>query len=544
MLANGYQTLVAGRIVVGLGIGIASLTTPIYIAEAAAPEMRGRLVTVNTLMVTVGQFFAGMVDGFFDYALPETGWRFMLGMGALPSTVMFVGFLGLPESPRWLARKGRIEEAEAVLSDLRATHEEACSELREILDSSPSSTSGGYRNDQDDNDGEKSERVVLVAGAVPSQGYGSSDDSNNEHPLQKPTIQRSSGGIGPWIEMLSDPPTLRALLVGCGLMAVQQFSGINTVMYYAATIFEMAGYDELTALWFSGFTALANTMGIVMSIYLVDKVGRRTLLLSSLVFVAICLGGLAASFYWSRISSGGVVGFGEAGGDNGGYATCGYQPATIWNGVTSYCYDCVGLDGCGYCRGMCVPGTAVGPTDVAVCYANTNVTAPVSWHYQQCTGGTNNHNNTSGLFSVVFMVLYLFAFGVGIGGLPWTINSEIYPLEFRSMAVSMSTATNWIGKVIVSSTFLTLSSPGVLTAYGVFGLYGTVALVGWSWLFFKLPETNGLPLEEIEKLFRRPGDVSGSKVVASGRMNGRVPVRTRDLDIDEEHLGAIIGDKL
>jgi MFS family permease len=621
MISNGYWMLVVGRIILGLGIGVASLTTPVYIAEAALPEMRGRLVTVNTLMITFGQFFAGMVDGFFDYWLPESGWRYMLGLAVLPSAIMFVGFLGLPESPRWLADKGRYEEAYRVLEDLRGSKEDADAELRDIISAaaassassnganatanvnvnaaipespspspSPSpqlaSNSSEYRDDEikSHNDGrqEDHERSSLASSASSSSSSSGGNDgdyslpygsgSSNHNPTagegfhdEPPLAAATSNGLGPWITMLSDPPTRRALLLGCGLMAVQQFSGINTVMYYAASIYEMAGYDELTAVWLSGFTALAQVVGIATSIFLVDKVGRRTLVLWSLGFVAVSLVGLATSFYWERITSGDIdmilnseiqqheSGDNHSSDHDDDNMWCVYQPAMVWDGVVAYCYDCAKIDGCGYCgninsgSGLCVPGDDSGPTS-----GNGNSLMPCDrWDYETCTvvggeGGidsdvdslgntsnsnsNNNNSNPYGILSVVFMVLYLLAFGIGMGGMPWTINSEIYRLEFRSRAVSLSTATNWIGNLVVSATFLTLSSPGFLTAYGAFGLYGAVALLGWAWLYLALPETKGLSLEEIEELFRRPWDNNNN----NNNKDGRILVETRDLDEDED----------
>ncbi|XP_013912820.1 PREDICTED: proton myo-inositol cotransporter, partial [Thamnophis sirtalis] len=99
--APDKETLLGGRLVVGLGIGIASMTVPVYIAEVAPPHLRGRLVTINTLFITGGQFFASVIDGAFSY-LPKGGWRYMLGLSAIPAVIQFVGFLFLPESPRWL----------------------------------------------------------------------------------------------------------------------------------------------------------------------------------------------------------------------------------------------------------------------------------------------------------------------------------------------------------------------------------------------------------------------------------------------------------
>ena len=522
MVSNSYAMLVAGRVVLGLGIGVASLTTPVYIAEVATPELRGRLVTVNTLMITFGQFFAGMVDGFFDYLMPKSGWRYMLGLAAVPSAVMFAGFLNLPESPRWLANKGKYQQALVVLEALRASKQEAESELNEILNASAQNNkNNSHEPDEIDGEGNNNERSSLAS--LSDDSYGGSSNSNSN---SNSRTRSSPKAISTWMDMFLDPPTRRALLLGCGLMAVQQFSGINTVMYYAASIYEMAGYDELTAVWLSGFTALAQVVGIATSIFLVDKVGRRTLVLYSLGFVTVSLIGLAFSFYWSRISSGDVLSVDISDISTNNYGDCLFQQAMIWDGITAYCYDCSKMNGCGYCgisdsslSGFCVPGNSTGP--------HGNQVACEVWEYETCQGGgTGSKNNPYGFLSVVFMVLYLLAFGIGMGGMPWTINSEIYKLEFRSMAVSMSTATNWVGNLVVSATFLTLSSPRVLTAYGAFGLYGCVALLGWAWLVWALPETKGLSLEDIEDLFRRPWDDNKGSL-------GHELVETIDLDEKE-----------
>lgn len=580
--AGSYGMLVVGRGLVGVGIGIASVTTPVYLAEVALPSMRGRLVTINALLVTVGQFVAGMVDGLLDQIAPESGWRWMLGLAVVPAVIMLWGFgLYLPESPRYLASKGRIREASHVLQELRETHEEALIELKEIVEALPkqsttlqhvkityppsfqldpddTATSDGQMNEATSFASSKSSRSSasgnvcdnVISSSLPygsgtSMESHSSNDSSPTAMMERRHDQQNnesppSSSLEQFVAMISDTPTRRALILGCGLMAVQQCSGINTVMYYAASIYEISGFEEQTAVWLSGFTALAQVAGIATSIVLVDKSGRRTLVLWSLGLVTLSLAGLAASFYLSRVMSGDVdYAYAEpvSGNNNNNNRTmlvtglgysCDLQPATIWDGITTYCYDCVSIPDCGYCNGACLPGNETGPYSLlspSVEAGGIKEYCPLSvdgdddeeyWEYGACSGRIGSGvKNPYGILSVIFMVLYLLSFGIGMGGMPWTINSEIYPLQYRSMAVSLSTATNWIGNLVVSATFLSISSPAALTAYGAFGLYGFVAFLGFAWLYCALPETKGLSLEDIQDLFRRSGDVG-----VGGRTNG------------------------
>jgi len=203
--APSYPVLVLGRLIIGAGIGLASLTTPMYIAEMAPMRLRGSLVTVNVLCIAGGQFVAGMVDGLL--ANHPYGWRLMLGLAAVPAVIMLVGFIPLPESPRWLVQNGQREAGLKILKRFRDTDAEAEQEVTAIVD-----------------------------GLIAHEALCASTK------------------LTAW----QHPPTRRALILGCGLMFLQQFAGINTVMYYAASIYEMAGYSKNASIWLSGFTALAQ----------------------------------------------------------------------------------------------------------------------------------------------------------------------------------------------------------------------------------------------------------------------------------------------
>jgi SP family galactose:H+ symporter-like MFS transporter len=228
--------LIAGRIVVGIAIGIASFIAPMYISELAPARVRGSLVSVNQLAITVGIVVSYLVD----YAFSGLGaWRMMLGLAAVPSIILALAMWRLPSSPRWLVARGSMDKARIVLGRIRRSSE-IDAEVKEI-----------------------------------------------QRSLEK---QKGSGVL------LSHPMLRMALFVGIGLAVFQQLTGINTVIYYAPTIFEFAGFKT------AGFSILATVgVGLVnvaftlLAIRLIDRVGRRPLLLGGVAgqIVGLVILGLA-----------------------------------------------------------------------------------------------------------------------------------------------------------------------------------------------------------------------------------------------------------
>nr|XP_057932662.1 proton myo-inositol cotransporter-like isoform X3 [Doryrhamphus excisus] len=442
--APDKEILLVGRIIIGFGIGIASMTLPVYIAEVSPPHMRGQLVTIITVLITAGQFIASVVDGAFSY-MKHDGWRYMLGLSVLPAILQFVGFLFLPESPRWLIQKGKHEQARQVLSRIRG-----CEDVDEEYD--------------------------FIKTSIEEEEKGT----------------RGGGLI--IFHMLSHGPTRRALIVGCGLQMFQQLTGINTVMYYSATILQMSGVrDERQAIWLSAVTSGTNFVCTSLSIWLVDRVGRRKLTLGSLTGTVLSLTVLSVGFLLSAQNSPAVT----------------LQPLDSHNSsCTLYrsCSDCMLNPACGFCYhensssifdSTCLPVNQKSTDHSAWGQCANQTEGPESplWAYNFCP--------TSYSWVVLMgLLLYLTSFAPGMGPMPWTINSEIYPLWARSTGNACSAGVNWIFNVLLSLTFLHIAE--LLTYQGIFFLYTGFTVLGLLFLYCCLRETQGLQLEDIENLFMGP----------------------------------------
>jgi sugar porter (SP) family MFS transporter len=246
--ATSLSMLVCGRVVVGLGIGLASTTVPVYISEVSPPNARGWQVSLFQLAITVGILAAYLVD--YVFAEGEA-WRWMLGLAVVPGAILGAGMLVLPESPRWLAKHQHPEAARAVLQRIRGTADVE-PELRDIVDSLTHSEERGRWAD------------ILGAAVRP------------------------------------------ALVVGVGLAVFQQVTGINTVIYYAPIIIQSAGISSASgAILATAGIGGVNVLMTIVAMWLIDRVGRRPLLLTGVAGMILTLGILG--FVFHRSAETGVV---------------------------------------------------------------------------------------------------------------------------------------------------------------------------------------------------------------------------------------------
>ncbi|HEY3915198.1 MAG TPA: sugar porter family MFS transporter [Verrucomicrobiae bacterium] len=354
-IPQSFGQFIAARVLSGIAIGVSSMICPVYIAEIAPAKWRGRLGTLFQLGIVSGIFFTLFINRWIQQSgdaawNTDHGWRWMLATEAAPAFIFLVLLFPTPESPRWLIQAGREEEARGIL-----------------------------------------ERV------------GGPGHASVEIAAVKNVLQQEEGSLS---ELFSDHYRL-PLLIAFALMVGGQFSGINSIMYYSTEIFKQATGSADAAFSSSVWIGLVNFLATFGAILLVDKAGRKPLLLLGNAIQVIGLVSVGAIFIHNP-----------------------HSPALLW-----------------------------------------------------------------------FVLVYISAFAIAAGPLPWVVCSEIFPAKLRGRAMSVSTLFIWVACLIVAQTF-----PYLLKAIGpamVFWIYAGCSAATFLFVLFRLPETKGRTLEEIELSWRK-----------------------------------------
>lgn len=229
--AGSVMSLGMARTVLGLCIGAVSIVVPMYISEMAPPSVRGRLVTLNSLMIVVGQLVAFLTNS----ALASSGsWRWMLGLGAVPGIILLIGLMFLPDTPAYLARRGRTEEAVRVLRSMRG----------------PDAT---------------------LADIEIAEGSSNAEVRRQER------------------EALQTPWIRRAVIIAMAIGITQQITGANAIVYFAPTMMNQVGMSTQNSVYTSILIGVVSVVMCAVGMFIVDRVGRRRLLLIGLAGCATCL---------------------------------------------------------------------------------------------------------------------------------------------------------------------------------------------------------------------------------------------------------------
>jgi major inositol transporter-like SP family MFS transporter len=231
--APSVPFMVAARFLLGIAVGGGSATVPVFIAEIAGPSRRARLVSRNELMIVSGQLLAYVLSAVLAALLHTPGiWRYMLAIAMVPGVLLLIGTFFVPPSPRWLASKGRFDEAQHVLEQLRDTKDAAKREVEEMKTQ------------------EKQAHKHVAAG-----------------------------------ELLRQPWVLKLLLIGVGLGFTAQFTGVNAFMYYTPIILKHTGMGTNAALTATIGNGIVSVIATLLGIWAIGRYGRRHLLMTGLVIV-------------------------------------------------------------------------------------------------------------------------------------------------------------------------------------------------------------------------------------------------------------------
>ncbi|KAG1449032.1 hypothetical protein G6F56_008771 [Rhizopus delemar] len=375
--ANGVPMLCVGRVLNGLSVGVTSMVVPLYQSEIAPKEIRGRIVSVQQWSITWGIFLAFWIQYGCQFIENTAAFRIPWAVQGVPAVILVCGMWFFPFSPRWLADKGRMDEALKVLADIHGNGD-------------PSHP-----------------RVLLEMEEIRATIYFDQEIASHRY------------------TDLFKPGMAYRVFLGVCLQVWQQLTGMNIIMFYAVLLFEQAGVgdSQQATLLSSGISYVINVVMTVPAILFVDKWGRRPTLIFGALVMSIFLwavGGILATNQWYIDPS-----------DGKWYVTI--SSKTQVNGVVACIY------------------------------------------------------------------LFVAAFATSWGPLGWVYPAEIYPLRVRAMAVSLSTASNWLFNWILNFVVPLLMQR---IHYGLYLLFAAFNFLMCVHVYLAYPETKGYTLEEMDVVFQ------------------------------------------
>ena len=408
--ATTYVSFVTARIIGGIGIGGAILIAPIYIAEVAPPKLRGSLVSLNQLNIVIGISVA-YFSNYFLKDLEGESWRWMLGVEAIPAFIYFVSLFAVPRSPRWLIqRRNLIDAAEKILTRIggAAYAKETIHEIREGM--------------------EKKEVEGTFSDLFKSR---------------MKTI----------------------MIIAIGIAFFQQITGINAIFYYAPTIFEQAGGSTDSSFLQAIVVGLTNLVFTLVAIRLIDRLGRKPLLIIGTAAMTIALSMATMAF------------------NNATYDISESNLAKVENesmreGLSS-------LEGNSY------------NSQKEIFAAAAEVLSEEEYFSFQ-RNEIKNFIGINATLVLVAILLYVAAFAISLGPVMWTLLSEIFPGNIKGIAISVVGFFNSLVSYSVTQLF-----PWELTNLGptwTFALYAILAGLSLLFVMRFVIETKGKSLEEVEEL--------------------------------------------
>lgn len=415
-LTRHFELFVAARVVGGIAVGGAILVAPVYIAEISPPKLRGSLVSLNQLMIVLG-ISASFFSNYFLVNTGENNWRWMLGMDAVPAALYFTLLFGVPESPRWLLRKGEELRAREILVRTCGS-EEAAQELDNIKQS--------FR------------------------------------------VQTARVPLG---ELFGRRMRF-VLLIALAIAFFQQITGINAIFYYLPTIFVQAGGGTNAAFWQSVLVGLVNLGMTFVAIWLVDRLGRKPLLVLGATGMAAslltCAWAFHAADYRLTQKSFAVLQ------DN-------KVPGELLTELRS-------------AQGRSFPTEQAYMAELERQFGAERLKP---FHDSLRTAGLNIRASL-----VLFAIMgFVASFAISLGPVTWVLLSEIFPNQLRGLG--MSVAGFWNSAISASVTFI---FPWELSHFGSAGTflgYGILAVAALLFVLFFIPETKGQSLENLEGLLMR-----------------------------------------